>query len=108
MNKTNQSCVYPSPQNGSQTVHRTTGDSLLDLSEEDSKHPCEHGSERTYRLEIFDCSSEVGEYVLMVETGGQHFKGTAFVQLFNDDHRCTTIVPPMREEILVTFGQVVE
>ena len=48
-----------------------------------------------------------GEYVLMVETAGQHFKGTAFVQLFNDDHRCTTIVPPMREEILVTFGQVI-
>jgi len=107
-NKTDQSCAYQQPQNQSITIHRTVSDSLLDQSDADSKHPCEHDAASTYRLEIFDCSSDIGQYVVMIETSGQHFKGTGFAQVFNDDHRCNTIVPPMREEILVTFGQVVE
>merc|ERR1712159_716211 len=62
----------------------------------------------TYRIEIWDCSSAVGEYIVMIDTRGRHFKGTAYAQIRHNDHRCQTIVPPMREEILVTFGEVVE
>jgi len=89
--------------NGSQADVTVVGHGL-----DPNDHPCARNKNMTYRIEMWDCSSDVGEYILMIDTRGEYFKGTAYAYVQHNDHRCQTIVPPLREEILVTFGEVVK
>jgi hypothetical protein len=61
----------------------------------------------TYRIEIFSCSDEEGEYFVGIDTRGKYFRGTAYAQVITQDHRCATIIPPYRLEIVVTLGEVI-
>lgn len=60
-----------------------------------------------FRIELFSCSDEVGEYFVSIDTRGKYFRGTGYAEVISTDHRCVTIEPPFRQEILVTMGQVV-
>lgn len=65
-------------------------------------------STNRFRLELFDCSSPAGVYFIAVDARTKFVKAKMSARVYANDHRCQTISPPMREEILVTFGQVVE
>lgn len=66
------------------------------------------GGTNRYRLELWDCSSRAGYYFVGVDARGGYLKAKMHATINHNDHRCETIVPPMREEIIVTFGEVVE
>ena len=68
-NNKNVSWTNPANWTNQECPNRTLDDSLLDTA--DRAHPCEMGAGSTYRLEVFDCSSDVGEYVVMLETSGE-------------------------------------
>merc|ERR1711871_779303 len=61
----------------------------------------------TYRIELFSCNDVVGEYFVSIDTQGKYFRGVAYAQLIENDHRCVTIVPPFRLQVLVTLGEVI-
>jgi len=65
-------------------------------------------SRNRYRIELFDCSSAAGVYFMAIDARKGYVKARMTARVYHNDHRCQTISPPMREEILVTFGQVVE
>jgi len=60
-----------------------------------------------FRIELFSCGDAVGEYFVGIDTRGSYFRGTAYAYILENDHRCVTIEPPFRQEVLVTLGQVV-
>jgi len=60
----------------------------------------------TFRIELFECSDPVGEYFVAIDTRGKYFRATAYAEVIEEDHRCVTIVPPFRLEIVVTLGEV--
>jgi len=61
----------------------------------------------TYRIELFSCSDPVGEYFVGFDTRGKYFKATGYAQVIEEDHRCVTIIPPFRLEVVVTLGEVI-
>lgn len=61
-----------------------------------------------YRLELWSCGAPTGTYFVAIDARAKYVKAKLRATIGVNDHRCQTIVPPMREEILVTFGEVVE
>jgi len=61
----------------------------------------------TYRIELFSCGDETGEYFVGIDTAGKYLRATAYAQVIEDDHRCATIIPPWRLTVVVQLGEVI-